>query len=159
MGVRLTDDEAWEVLRTSHTGILTSLRRDGSPVTLPVWFIVDGSDAPDPGPGPAVLVAGPAASHKFARMRRDPRVGFLVESGEAWRDLRAVHLTGRAEVVEAPDWDRVDDLFEAKYQGFRTPRSAMPASARERYESGRSLVRITPTERFLTWDNHRLVSK
>jgi Pyridoxamine 5'-phosphate oxidase len=136
VSVRLTDGEAWDVLETSHTGILTSLRRDGVPVSLPVWFVVDDG---------AVLVAGPAASHKFTRLRRDARVAFLVESGEAWKELRAVHLVGRAELVDRP-----------KYAGFRTPREKMPASARARYDGARSLVRVTPTERLLTWDNQRL---
>jgi PPOX class probable F420-dependent enzyme len=147
MSVRLTDQEAWDVVDASHTGILSSLRRDGVPVSLPVWFIADQR---------TVLVAGPRSSHKFARMRNDPRVSFLVESGEAWRELRAVHLIGRADIVDVPDWEWVDQRLDAKYQGFRTPRAEMPSSARERYDAGRSLVRITPTEPFLTWDNHRL---
>ena len=147
MSVRLADHEAWDVLGSSHTGILTSLRRDGVPVSLPVWFVVDDR---------AVLVAGPASSYKFARLRRDPRVAFLVESGEAWAELLAVHLIGRAEIVEQPDWESVDQLFDAKYAAFRTPREKMPASARDRYDGARSLVRLTPTERLLTWDNRRL---
>ena len=86
MSERLTDGEAWDVLETSHTGILTSLRRDGVPVSLPVWFVVDDR---------AVLVAGPAASHKFTHLRRDARVAFLVESGEAWKELRpSISLAG-----------------------------------------------------------------
>ena len=147
MSVRLTDGEAWDVLASSHTGILTSLRRDGVPGSLPVWFVVDERSG---------LVAGPAASHKFTRIRRDGRIAFLVESGEAWKDLRAVHLIGRGDVVEQPDWESVDALFEAKYAGFRTPREKMSASARARYDGARALVRLTSTERLLTWDNQRL---
>jgi nitroimidazol reductase NimA-like FMN-containing flavoprotein (pyridoxamine 5'-phosphate oxidase superfamily) len=150
MSVRLSDDEAWAVLDASHTGILSSLRRDGVPVTLPVWFITDGR---------TVLVAGPKASHKFARMGRDPRVSFLVESGRSWRDLRAVHLVGRADILGNPDWESLDRHFDEKYRGFRTPRAEMPASARERYDSGRSLVRIVATEPLITWDNERLESR
>jgi hypothetical protein len=147
VSVRLSDSEAWDVLGSSHTGILTSLRADGFPVSLPVWFVVEDR---------TVLVAGPAASYKFTRIRRDPRIAFLVESGAAWKELRAVHLIGRGELVELPDWGSVDLLFEAKYAGFRTPRDQMPPSAQARYDGARSLVRITATERFLTWDNQRL---
>jgi hypothetical protein len=147
VSVRLTPGEAWEVLASSHTGILTSLRRDGVPVSLPVWFVVDDR---------SILVAGPAASHKFTRIRRDGRIAFLVESGEAWKDLRAVHLVGRGDIVEQPDWESIDPLFEAKYAGFRTPRQKMPAATRAHYAGARSLVRLTPKERLLTWDNQRL---
>jgi hypothetical protein len=147
VSVRLTDSEAWEALGSSHTGILTSLRRDGVPVSLPVWFVVDDG---------AILVAGPAASPKFTRIRRDGRIAFLVESGEAWKDLRAVHLVGRGDIVEQPDWVSIDALFDAKYAGFRTPRQKMPAATQAHYAGARSLVRLTPTERLLTWDNQRL---
>ena len=35
----MTTDEAWGVLASAHTGIFTSLRHDGVPVSLPVWFV------------------------------------------------------------------------------------------------------------------------
>jgi PPOX class probable F420-dependent enzyme len=147
MSVRLSDDEAWEVLSGSHTGILTTLRGDGYPVTLPVWFVVQDR---------AVYVAGPAVTRKFGRVRRDHRASFLVESGERWAELRAVQITGRAEIVDDPDWAHVDALLDYKYRGFRTPREEMPASARARYDAARTLVRIVPEGRLLTWDNARL---
>lgn len=147
MGVRLGEDEAWEVLAAAHTGILTTMRASGFPVTLPVWFVVEGRD---------VLVAGPAATHKFRRVRQDDRVAFLVESGERWTELRAVQVNGRAVVEEAPDWERVDAAFDAKYAGFRTPRADMPEAARRRYDSERALLRITPVGTPVSWDNSLL---
>ena len=38
--VRLNEDEIWSFLEQGHTGILTSLRRDGTPIALPVWYAV-----------------------------------------------------------------------------------------------------------------------
>ena len=92
-------------------------------------------------------------------MRHDDRVSFLVESGERWRELRAVHVVGRAQIVEDPDWAHVDALLDAKYLGYRTPRGDMPESARERYDSQRALVRVTPEGRLLTWDNARFETR
>ena len=71
MSVRLSSDEAWEVLAHAHTGILTSLRRDGRPITLPVWFAVLDR---------RIYVSGPATAKRHARVRRDPRVAFLVDT-------------------------------------------------------------------------------
>jgi PPOX class probable F420-dependent enzyme len=147
MSVRLSEDEAWEVLAASHTGILTTLRRDGFPVALPVWFVVEDR---------VIYVAGPAVTRKFQRVRHDPRASFLVESGERWAELRAVQVTGRAQVVDDPDWDHIDALLDAKYKAARTPREQMPASARARYDAARSLLRIVAEGRLLTWDNARL---
>ena len=147
MSVRLSEEEAWEVLRTAHTGILTTLRRDGSPVALPVWFAVEDR---------VIYVGGPRSGKKFVRIRNDPRVSFLVESGEAWKELCAVHVSGRAEIVDNPDWGHVDALLAAKYEGFSTPRDQMPERTREHYDVGRMLLRIVPEGRLLTWDNSRL---
>lgn len=77
MGIRLTTDEAWEALGAAHTGILTTLRRDGMPIALPVWFVVDDC---------TVAMMTPAGTKKIARVRRDPRASFLVESGKRWVD-------------------------------------------------------------------------
>ena len=46
MTVRMTDEEIWEFLSEGHTGIFTTLRRDGYPIALPVWYaVVDGREA------------------------------------------------------------------------------------------------------------------
>lgn len=148
MSVRLTTDEAWAVVAASHTGILTSLRRDGVPIALPLWFVALDR---------RIYVSGPASAKRVARIRRDPRVSFLVESGERWADLRAVHLTGRARVVtELELLARVAAALDAKYRAFRTPRAAMPGVTRAHYEAELATIEITPDERILSWDNARL---
>ena len=110
-------------------------------MALPVWFVVDDG---------AVYVAGPASGKKWVRMGHDPRVSFLVESGEAWKELQAVHVTGRAEMVGEPDWEHIDGLMAVKYEGFITPRAQMPERARQHYDVGRSLVRVVPDGPFIT---------
>jgi nitroimidazol reductase NimA-like FMN-containing flavoprotein (pyridoxamine 5'-phosphate oxidase superfamily) len=148
MSVRLTLDEAWAVVAASHTGIFTSLRRDGVPIALPLWFVVLDR---------RIYVSGPARAKRVARVRRDPRVSFLVESGERWAELRAVHVTGRARVVTEPELlARVAAALDAKYRAFRTPREAMAAATRAHYGGTLATIEITPDERVLTWDNARL---
>jgi len=144
MSVRLSREEAWAVVASAHTGIFTSLRRDGVPITLPVWFVVcDGR----------IYVSGPVPAKRHARVRRDPRVSFLVESGTRWAELRAVHLTGRARIVTEPDLRaRVAAALDAKYAAFRTARAAMPAATRVEVAT----IEISPDERILSWDNARL---
>src|SRR5437764_9139348 len=120
--LRLTDTEAWDVLARAHTGIFVSLRRDGVPVALPVWFVALDQH---------IYVTTPARTKKLVRVRHDPRVAFLVESGERWAELSAVHLTGTARVVTDTDMvERVAAALDAKYRTFRTERTSMPASTR-----------------------------
>lgn len=150
MGVRLSDGEAWDVVAASHTGIFTSLRRDGVPIALPVWFVVVDR---------RVYVSGPATAKKVARVRHDPRVSFLVESGERWRDLRAVHLTGRARVVGSDETDvlaHVAAAADAKYAPFRTARDDMPDATRRHYSVLTAVIEITADQRVLSWHNARL---
>lgn len=147
MSIRLTPDEAWAFVERAHTGILTTLRRDGFPVALPVWFVVLDR---------TVCFTTPPSGKKVARVRRDPRASFLVESGKAWTELAAVHLSGRlSEVTDGRTASLVDELFEAKYAAFRVPDHRMPAAARAVYRE-RVTLRLVPDDRFLSWDNSRI---
>ena len=150
MTIRLTSDEAWEAVGAAHTGILTTLRRDGMPIALPVWFVVDDR---------SVALMTPAGTKKIARIRRDPRASFLVESGEQYTELCGVHLTGRVELVEdAAAISRIEAAVNAKYAGFRPPTASLPAAA-QAYYARQVFLRFVPDDRILTWDNARLVMK
>jgi nitroimidazol reductase NimA-like FMN-containing flavoprotein (pyridoxamine 5'-phosphate oxidase superfamily) len=83
----MTEDEAWDMLEHAHTGILTTLRHDGRPVALPIWFVVIDR---------RVYVT--TRGKKVVRARNDSRASFLVESGDRWAELRAVHVDCRATV-------------------------------------------------------------
>ncbi|MCA9513097.1 MAG: nuclear transport factor 2 family protein [Myxococcota bacterium] len=146
--VRLDDDEAWRFLEAGHTGILTSLRRDGAPIALPVWYVVEER---------TIYVGGPSVTRKFARMRRDPRVSFLVERGRAWRELAAVQVNGRAAFVDdAGERARLQRAIDRKYEAFRSSPAAMPDAVAERYAMERLVVGIRAEGRILSWDNARL---
>ena len=141
-------DEAMQRVAAAHTGIVTSLRRDGVPLSTPMWFCVVDD---------AVHFRTPATSKKAARLRNDPRIGFLVEGGERWAQLWAVHLAGRAEFVDDDDViARVGEALTAKYSTFRTPRTEMPDDTRTHYERPFVVVRIAAEERIVSWDNTKL---
>ncbi len=147
MSVRLSADEAWQTIEASHTGILTTLRADGSPITLPVWFVVMDR---------TICLSTPSRTKKIARVRHDPRASFLVESGQKWAELRAVHLSGLIEIVEdAPGPGLIAAAFERKYRDFQTSPVVMPADARAHY-ADRTFLRLRPHQRFLSWDNSRM---
>jgi nitroimidazol reductase NimA-like FMN-containing flavoprotein (pyridoxamine 5'-phosphate oxidase superfamily) len=138
------------VVEGAHTGVLSSLRSDGVPISLPVWFVALDR---------RIYIAGPAHTKKFSRIRRDPRVSFLVERGTRWAELVGVHLTGTAAVVEdAALVERVASALHEKYDRFRTPREEMPVATRSQYETAATTIEIRPDERILSWDNARLFS-
>lgn len=148
MSIRLSRDEAWAELEAAHTGIFTTLRADGVPISLPVWFVALDE---------RIYVASPVHRKKVGRVRRDPRVSFLVESGTRWVELRGVHLTGRAQLVEDPElYARVRAALGAKYDSFRSKREAMPDDTRAQYETDVAVMEIVPDERILSFDNARV---
>ena len=147
MSVRLTPDEAWDVLARPHTGILTTLRRDGMPISLPMWFVALDR---------TICIGAPSRTKKLARLRHDPRASFLVESGERWVELEAVHLTGGSR------WstDEADDRAHrrrARREVRRLPHrsTAMPQATRDALRRAHVSCASCPTTRILTWDNAR----
>ncbi|MEZ5232482.1 MAG: pyridoxamine 5'-phosphate oxidase family protein [Acidimicrobiales bacterium] len=146
---RMTSEEIWRYLTDGHTGILTTLRRDGVPIAMPLWYAcLDGR------------IYLQTRGRKLQRIRRDPRASFLVESGEHWKDLKAVHCTGVAEVVEldAELAERFGVEMARKYGAFRST-DAMPSETAAYYaRSMNGVVRFTPDERILHWDNSKLTA-
>jgi len=146
--IRLTTAQAWETLAAAHTGILTTLRRDGAPVTLPVWFVTEQR---------TITFKTPSATAKVTRIRRDARASFLVESGHHWGELRGVHLSGRVEVIENPEaMTRIDDALAVKYAHYRPATASLPGRVQARY-SQPVFLRFVPEGRVLTWDNAKIV--
>lgn len=145
---RMSDEEIWAFVAESHTGIMTTLRRDGVPVTLPLWFAcIDRR------------IYSRTRGKKLLRVAHDPRAAFLVESGERWVDLKAVHFTGRAEVVDLDEemTTLVQQQLDRKYAPFRSAPSEMPKATAQHYAATmRNVVRFTPDERILHWDNSKL---
>jgi hypothetical protein len=151
--VRMSVDEAWEMIEASHTGVFTTVRRDGVPISLPVWFIVENR---------TIVLGTPTTAKKAVRARHNPVSTFLVESGLRWVELAAVHLVGRTHSVDPTDewltW--YDEQREAKYGAFALDREDMPEATRRAYEQrgDRVYLRFTPEadERVIRFDNKRL---
>ncbi len=142
--IRLTEEEAWEEIASAHTGILTTLRRDGMPIALPVWFVAEDR---------TVEMMTPSRTKKIARVRHDPRAAFLVESGERWADLSGVHLTGRVEIVtDETATRRIEAAVNAKYAAFRPALAGLPASI-QAYYAKQVYLRFVPEGMILTWNN------
>ena len=148
MGVRLTDDEAWSELAAAHTGILTTPRRDGRPVPLPVWFVALDR---------RIYVRTPARTRKVEHVRHDPRATFLVERGERWAELCAVMVHADVTLLDAgPEREAVETAITEKYTSFRTESAQLPDATRAHYAVESAVLRLTPVGRLVTWDNSKL---
>ena len=146
--VRMTEDEAWTMVEGSINGILVTLKRDGRPVALPVWHVVLDR---------RIYIS--TRGKKLARVEREPRCSFLVEAGERWADLRAVHLECTGHIITPSDelQARLDDANDTKYAAYRTASTAMPTETRDHYRNAsRGVIELTVDGKVLSWDNRKL---
>jgi len=107
-------------LAKTRYGYLTTLRRDGSPLTVPVWFEWDGE---------VVRVFTGKDSTKVKRIRHDPRVTLLVtnhlDEHEAWVAFdgpATIELEGAVALAERlahQYWDLSDPEHKATLEGWR----------------------------------------
>lgn len=149
MGFRLTAEEAWADIAAAHTGVLTTLRRDGRPVALPVWHVVLDE---------RIYVRTPRRSKKVGRIAHDARGSFMVESGLAWAELRAVVLPVRAALVDGDLAARAVAAIDAKYADYVLPASDAAPSVRTAY-ADMAVIELAPDGDFRTWDNAALVGR
>ena len=146
--VRMSPEECWEMLTTSVNGTLTTLRANGQPIALPVWYVVLDQKI-------YMVTRG----KKVVRLRNDGRCSFLVESGERWGELRAVHVECVGRVIEPSDElaQRIAAALDEKYAPYRTARDAMPQQTQDYYEKNlNATIELTPVGKMLNWDNAKL---
>ena len=131
------EPDVHRLLAEGHNGILTTLRRDGWPVSLPIWFVVRDDE---------IFAMSTGAAKRSQRIRANAKVSFLVEGGSRPSDLHGVHVTGLAVIDETPGLkDDIEEMIKTKYESFR-PRDQHPTSARD-------CIRITPVGRIAWWDH------
>jgi nitroimidazol reductase NimA-like FMN-containing flavoprotein (pyridoxamine 5'-phosphate oxidase superfamily) len=145
VSIKLNDEEAWAFLRAGHTGILSTLRADGYPVALPIWFVVENE---------TIYTRTPVTASKIKRIRRDSRGSFLVEHGLHWRELQAVVVPVDARVVD--DQDLSEQIFEKLDTKYEEYRSANQPDTVKRHYAENFAIAMRPTGPFVTWDNTRL---
>jgi PPOX class probable F420-dependent enzyme len=92
---KLTAHEIGEFLsERGHLARIATVRLDGSPAVVPVWFVYDGGK---------IVITPRLHSSFYANLRRDPRVAITIDE-EAGR-YRKVLVEGRAEVLFEPGRD------------------------------------------------------
>jgi PPOX class probable F420-dependent enzyme len=147
MGVTMSGDEIAGFISDHGTAVLTTLRADGRPVPLPVWYVAfDG----------ALYFQTPLRSRKVGNIERDPRVAVLIDDGERWEHLRGVLIQGTAErVTDQALHARVLTVFDELFADLTVPATALPAAASARY-AGMAVFRVPVPERPATWDNRKI---
>lgn len=149
--ISMSPTEVAAFLEAGRTLLVASLHRDGRPHLVPMWYVMEDGQ---------VVFRSFSRSQKILNLQRDPRLSALVESGEAYADLRGVMIEGRARLIQDPA--HVLALYgrlAAKYAMVgATPRLLSPEelqTAFGRYAEKNTAVVVEP-ESVTSWDHTKL---
>jgi len=138
--IRLTSDEQAGFLREHRKCALATLDLDGFPHVVAMNFVVrDGT----------YYMTSYGKAQKVVNIRRNPKVGVMVETGGAYAELKGVMMRGHCQIVEDPD--RVAEVLTWLGEGRGTAR---PAGA-VRSAPKRVVLKITP-HKTTSWDHSKL---
>ena len=115
---------------------LSTVRPDGGPHLVPIWFWWDGE---------AVLVFSKPGAQKVRNLRAHPSV--MLALGDAEDDFDVGMLRGRAELLESPT---SDVLPAAHLDKYAAKLASIGLSAEEYAATYSQVIRIVP-EDFLPW--------
>jgi len=130
---KMTKDECKEfMLEGTKTGKIATVRKDGSPHVVPIWFEIDGDDL--------VFTTG-GESVKAKNMKRDPRVCLTVD--DQTPPYSYVQIEGKASFS--------DDPKDLRYWATRIGGRYMGEDLAESFGKrnavpGELLVRVAPTK-------------
>lgn len=138
--ISLTPDEQAAFLRENRKCALATVDRHGFPHVVAMNFRERDGD---------YYMTSYGKAQKVLNIRRDPKVGIMVESGRAYAELKGVMVRGACEIIEDPAI--VAEVLAWLGEGRAAPR---PAGA-ERSAPKRVVLKITPHKTF-TWDHGKL---
>ncbi len=123
-------------LRSDPIIWLSTVRRDGRPHTVPVWFLWDGS---------TILIFSQPDNLKIRNLRNNPNVSLALDDTDDGSDI--VVVEGKAELLAEPTSNLNIPAYFEKY-GPSIPATGMtPESLAKTFSQP---IRITPTK-FVGW--------
>jgi nitroimidazol reductase NimA-like FMN-containing flavoprotein (pyridoxamine 5'-phosphate oxidase superfamily) len=138
--IRLTPDEQALFLRENRKAALATLDQHGFPHVVAMNFIVREG---------AYYMTSYGKAQKIMNIRRNPKVGVMVETGGAYAELKGVMVRGDCQLIEEPD--AVAEVLSWLGEGRSTAR---PAGA-TRSAPKRVVLKITP-RKTTSWDHSKL---
>lgn len=124
------------LLRDELVVWLSTVRPDGGPHLVPIWFSWDGHE---------ILIASKPSAQKIRNLCANPNV--MLALGEAENDFDVGLLEGRAELLDEPAAAALPSSHLVKY---RRQMAEIGLSAAEFLATYSQVIRITPT-RSLPW--------
>jgi PPOX class probable F420-dependent enzyme len=140
--IQFTSDEQAAFLRQHRKAALATLDKDGYPHVVAMnFFAKDG----------AYYMTSYAKAQKVLNVRRNSKVALMIESGDAYAELRGVMVRGRCEIIEGADAVRAIFAAMAEARGTTAARPRGSADSAPK----RVVLKIIP-EKVTSWDHSKL---
>jgi PPOX class probable F420-dependent enzyme len=143
--IQLTPAEQAAFLQEGHKAALATLDKDGFPHVVAMGFLAKDD---------AIYMTSYAKAQKVVNIKRNPKVGLMIETGNNYGDFRGLMIRGHCDIIE--DSVLVAGIIQelqAKQSGkTETPREAVASAPK------RVILKITP-EKVASWDHTKLGGK
>jgi PPOX class probable F420-dependent enzyme len=154
--VKMTADEVAEMLGGCRKVQLATINPDGAPHLVTMYYaMVDGK----------IAFWTYRTSQKALNLARDPRITCLVETGEAYFDLRGVQIQGVAETITDPGEVyklglRIGEVVSGATASTEDPASGELDSSINEYVANAARKRyayLVEPRRVASWDHTKLL--
>lgn len=143
--IKFTPQEQEEFLKKNQKAALATLDQHGFPHVVAMNYVYhDG----------AFYMTSYGKAQKVVNIRRNPKVGLMVETGRVYNELQGVLVRGHCEIIEDPSqvmasWRK---MGEAQGGTSGVPRQAAASMTK------RVVLKIV-LEKISSWDHTKLVGK
>ena len=146
--IELSEEEINEYLIKSRTIILVSNGKDDYPHPMPMWYAIDDKQC--------IYMTTFRKSQKVKNLRKDPKAALLIESGDAYQELKSLIIYTNVELIE--EVEAIKDILEQ----IALQRGDMQENANEDIREGmlktaekRIGMKFKP-KRIVSWDHSKL---
>jgi PPOX class probable F420-dependent enzyme len=144
--IQLSEQERDAFLSEPHKAALATIDKDGFPHVVAMGYrYKDG----------IIYMTSYGKAQKVLNVRRNPKVGVMVEVGNLYSEYRGVMIRGNCEVIEDPQVVRETMGIVGRSE---TARAASIPSGAASSAPKRVVLKITP-EKIATWDHTKLGGK
>lgn len=138
--IRLDPDDEAAFLREQSKAALATIDGDGFPhVVAMSYFIKDG----------AFYMTSYGKAQKVVNIRRNPKVGLMIEAGGSYAELRGVMVRGHCEIIEGVE--AVEEAFADMAEARGQPRRRESIASAPK----RVVLKVVPYK-VTSWDHRKL---
>jgi PPOX class probable F420-dependent enzyme len=140
--IRLTPEEQAQFFRDVRKCALATVDKDGFPHVVAMNYFVKDD---------AFYMTSYGKAQKVLNVRREPKVGLMIETGSNYAELKGVMVRGTCEIIEGADAvaQAFADMVETRGGSYSRPAGASSSAPK------RVVMKITPYK-VMTWDHAKL---